>query len=198
MRQSVIRTWLLWLFALAICFGKNNNNTPVFRNFQISEANLSVLPDDGELEGLRKIETNDPVDVGLNLKNVDEPPVKQPIPETDTVLELSGTMSRSCSINPNLADIPSTNQLSQQNVAMEVKPNLDKSENTPRISPIQKQGQQCIQHETTYTGVNRPFSKVPLESDAIRNILGNSVQDEQSANQEVPVFRIHPPSIYKI
>jgi hypothetical protein len=54
-RQSVIKQWLLWL--------KANNRTPIFCDLQISEHNLSLLPENEEISGLRTIETEQIVGV---------------------------------------------------------------------------------------------------------------------------------------
>lgn len=159
-RQSVIRQWLLWL--------KANNRTPIFRDLVISEHNLSLLPENEEIAGLRTIETEEIVDVSPNMENAQlDDSAEEP---TDPVSQLSQGIARSCSITQDISEMIT----SQQDVHL----------------PEQ------IQEDTTYTGLNMPLRNVPLEHEAVRNLLGNVIQGERIVNMEPPVFHIPPPGMY--
>jgi len=86
---------------------------------------------------------------------------------TDPVAQLSQGITRSCSISDSISS-----DATQQ----------------PTSSPIQE--------ETTYTGLNMPLRNVPLEHDAVRNLLGDVIEGERIVNMEPPVFNIPAPGKY--
>ena len=86
---------------------------------------------------------------------------------TDPVAQLSQGITRSCSISDRISS-----DATQQ----------------PTSSPIQE--------ETTYTGLNMPLRNVPLEHDAVRNLLGDVIEGERIVNMEPPVFNIPAPGKY--
>ena len=88
-RRHVVRAWLIWL--------KANNIAPIFANLEISEENLSVLPEYGEINDLRTIETEEVVDVPPNLENAQEL-----APNGEQTDQLSQGLARSCSLDENL------------------------------------------------------------------------------------------------
>jgi len=158
-RQSVIRQWLLWL--------KANNRTPIFRDLEISEEHLSLLPENEEITGLQTIETEQEVDVSANMENAQNHGTVEE--QTDPVVQLSQGIARSCSISQDIT-----------------------------AATTQQPTTATIQEDTTYTGLNMPLRNVPLEHDAVRNLLGDVIAGERIVNMEPPVFNIPAPGMYNI
>jgi len=148
---------------------KANNRTPIFRDLHISEHNLSLLPENEEITDLRTIETEQVVDVSPNQENAQEQDSGAEL--TDPVEQLSQGITRSCSIAENI----STEAASTQH-------------QPPQTEPVQE--------ETTYTGLNMPLRNVPLEHEAVRNLLGDVLHGERIVNMEPPVFNIPAPGMY--
>jgi ATP-dependent DNA helicase PIF1 len=172
-RRNAVQTWLYWL----------KENHPQYRNVNINLENLKLLPDDGELENVRTIETqhepdfvnDNPYNV-INTKpaepeNEEAMDVDKPITlNEDPILPLSQRMAKSCSITNNLSYSAKDANLGNDKESID-----DDSDE---------------EEEVQNTGVPQPLKNDKTEAEKIQDFI-DSVKETPN-KQPLPVFAYPP------